>query len=440
MKKVFFRTGALAGLAVSVLALASCGSSEVDVKDLDGNSYKIAATEDSEAVSKAIVLAANSSAQETEGKLYAVGVDAKVNGNVTVEANGVTGTIVANANASAGASIGTATYAAYTPNEDGSYASADVKAATDLLKQNLGALVTAHGDVQFKNFGVDTTNKAFADLTDEEIKAIQDSVKAVDGKAVSADVKAFLYNDGYAYGEVNAKIPEEIAQLISSETQTNIEKYIKSAIPYDDMAPVVSTALNAYQTKSLADFVTYAKENIPGFEDFDLPEMPKFDATFYESDEYKTLVDVVEALGVKVSNVSNSNVTFEVEVTEPEVKEVAKKLAPEFSAAIGLVFSGEKTLFKASVTVDVVHGRFVSVHVSTDALDKIYTLASVVSSGLGSGIIGGFATAPEIPTLPFEEVEGSLSFELNFKYDGDVNVSATPDSSKTYVEQGAVIE
>ena len=442
MKKIFFRAGALTGLAVSALVLASCGSSEVEVKDLDGNSYKIAATEDSEAVSKAIVLAANSSTQETEGKFYAIGLDAKVNGNVTVEANGMTGTVVANASASAGASIGKATYAAYKANEDGAYAEADVKAATDLLKKNLGALVTAHGDAEFKNFSVDVTNKAYANYTDEEKEAIKNKFKAVDGKKASADAKAFLYNDGYAYAEVKANLPEEIAQLSGegTETKTNIEQYIKTAIPYDSMAPVISTALNVYQTKTLADFVTYAKENIPGFESINLPELPKFDAKFYESNEYKTLIEVVKALGVKVSNVSNGNVTFEVEVTEPEVKEAINKISPAIATVIGQLFSGDKTLFKASVTIDMAHGRFVSVNVSTDALDKIATVASYLVSSIVSGIVSGITgneSAPSMPTLPFDKLEGTLSFELNFKYDGDVNVSATPDSSKTYVEQGA---
>ena len=55
MKKVFMSAFALSSLALSTFALASCGGSkEAEVKDLDGNSYKIAATEDSEAVSKAL--------------------------------------------------------------------------------------------------------------------------------------------------------------------------------------------------------------------------------------------------------------------------------------------------------------------------------------------------------------------------------------------------
>lgn len=443
MKKIFLRTGALAGLAVSALALASCGSSEVEVKDLDGNSYKIAATEDSEAVSKAIVLAANSSTQETEGKFYAFGAEAKINANVTVESDGIKGTIVANASASAGATMGKATYAAYTPDEDGAYKEADVKAATDLLKKNLGALVTAHGEAQFKNFSVDVNNKAFADYTAEEKEEVKNKFKAVDGKTAKADVKAFLYNDGYAYGELNATLPKEIAQLSTEDTaeEAKMEQYVKAAVPFDEISPIVSTALNTYQTKTFADFITYAKENIPGFEGINLPELPKFDAKFYESNEYKALVDVVKELGVKVSNVSNGNVTFEVEVTEPEVKAAAEKVDPKSAAIIALLFSGDKSLFKASVTVDMAHGRLVSVNVSTEALDKIVTIAayavSSVVSGIISGITGSESSTPSLPTLPFQKLEGTLSFELNFKYDGDVNVSATPNSSKTYVEQGA---
>jgi hypothetical protein len=169
--------------------------------------------------------------------------------------------------------------------------------------------------------------------------------------------------------------------------------------------------------------------------------LPKFDAKFYESNEYKALVDVVKELGVKVSNVSNGNVTFEVDVTEPEVKAAAEKVDPKSAAVIALLFSGDKSLFKASVTVDMAHGRLVSVNVSTEALDKIVTIAayavSSVVSGIISGITGSESSTPSLPTLPFQKLEGTLSFELNFKYDGDVNVSATPDSSKTYVEQSA---
>ena len=56
MKKIFLRTGALAGLAVSALALASCGSSEVEVKDAAkqaGEELKQAAKDKAEEVTNA---------------------------------------------------------------------------------------------------------------------------------------------------------------------------------------------------------------------------------------------------------------------------------------------------------------------------------------------------------------------------------------------------
>ena len=90
MKKLFLRTGLFAGLAMSTIALASCGgSNEVELKDVDGNSYKISATEDSEAVTKAMVLVANN-ASKKETKQYAFSVDANAKANITLSAQGIT--------------------------------------------------------------------------------------------------------------------------------------------------------------------------------------------------------------------------------------------------------------------------------------------------------------------------------------------------------------
>lgn len=439
MKKLFLRTGLFAGLAMSTIALASCGgSNEVQLQDADGNTYKVAVTEDSDTVSKAMVLAA-ANATKGEEKQYAFSVDASVDAKITLEMEGIKGTVTAGAKAFVGASIGKDAYKAYEMGEEG-YAEADFTEATAALKKGLGFLATAEGNVKFSDLAVNEKAEVWTDASAEALAETKARVAGYNGKGANAKVRAFL-NDGTFYAEVEAKAAKE---LTDTEEDSEYNYYGKAALPLDEMSPMMATALHDFQTKSYSEFL---EAYLPMLSDMGLPvelpeELPTFEVNkaFFESDDYETLTKIVKALGVKISAINGSNVTFAVDITGNEVKEAVKAVNPALVLMLPADLSTDKTILSVSVTMNAVKGLVSQVKVSTEAVDVIASVAYQVAEMVISNMFGNQVKAMvnhlavEKSETPWDSLSGTFKFEANFKYDADVKVAATPNSAYTYVE------
>lgn len=434
MKKMFLRTGAFAGLAFSALALASCGgSSEVEVKDAQGNTVKISQTEDSEAVTKALVVVAQNGMTKTE-KNYAFSIDAKVDANINVSLQGITGNIAANASAYLGATLGNKTYKAYTPTEEG-YAEADNTEAAAFLKQNLGVLASLDGSVKFSNVTVDEKYEGFANYSKEMLDAVKDSVSGYNNKTATAKARAFLY-DGAFYVELDANAPKEMA---NAKEDLTLNYYGKAALPLDDMAAMISTALSDYQTLSYDELIEKYSSMLENF-GVSLPAMPmgsfSIPENFFTSEDYTKTVNAIKELGVKISAVENNNVTFSVDLTINKVLNAAKSYLGEEAvtaivSTLGLDDVNKDTTFLSlSISYDVVKNVVTQVKASSQALDTIATLVNAVAKVISmmQGSMSGTALIPE------GALTGNFSFEANFKFDGDVSFTATPNNSYEYVD------
>jgi hypothetical protein len=432
MKKAFMSVFAFSGLALSAFALASCGDAkEVEIKDLNGETYKISQTEDAQSVSKAMVLAVNQVVSSKTDKIYAIGLDASINGDITASSYGITGSVKSNNTISAGVSIGTKTYRDWTEEGVGDYD------YNQELKDNLSFYLSASSNSHCTSMTIDKYDDSFKNFTEEELESANKVISALNGKDLTANYRMYS-NGGYIYGEMDAEIPQDFANVftqVGNELEAINHTYVKAPYDFGDSAIQVFQVLNDYQTKSITEFYDTYGTLITGSMGVSFPSL-KFDENYFESKDYQTLVDMVSAIGVKVSNVSNGNVTFEVNVTEKEVVDFVKKLDDSDALLIAkAIFSGEKSLLDASITINVENGRLISFKLSSGALDIVPQMINVLVNVIIGGAFNKDKSVEEIlanmSPIPFE-LSGSISFEVNFKYNGDVKVAENPKSDKTY--------
>ena len=443
MKKVFMSTFALSSLALSTFALASCGvSHEVEVKDSKGNTYIIVATEDSEAVTKAAVLLEQNAINQN--KNYAVSIDANVDANVDFSMMGLKGTAVAKAKAYLGATIGTQKYKTYWKSVKmvdnnwnhriESYSDNDIAEAEEFLKQNLGFLASFDANVEFSNFSVDEESAYFDNYSQEEIQSFKEKYTKLNNKSADAKGRAFLY-DGEYYEEIDTFVPKELIQ-----TEEDAKKSVYSKSKYT--APDISNKLRNIQTASYEQLIekyTYGLTVLDFPVSSILKEMFIIPDDFLTSEDYQKAVDVVKALGIKISSVNDNNVTFTVDIALNKVLEVLKPSLGETQVnallpSLGLdKINKDTTFLSLSVTYDAVKNTVTQVKLSSEALDSLGSIVSVVikyaSMMTDSSSIG-------MASMPFESLSGNFTFEANFKVDGDVSFNATPDANKTYVDMG----
>lgn len=472
MKKLFLSAGAFAGLAMSALALASCGESketvttgstvtttsnptpttteapkEVEVKDLDGKAYTIAPTANVDAVSKALILTSKNTLAETQEKIYAIEADLALNGNLSVTSlGGFNFKAELNGTAKAGVSIGKHKYARLTGDEV--LTEAEYKKLQDEFFENFQLLAEADGSIKFTEMSIDEKFERFAELDKDVLAKDKEIIARVAGQSATARAKAFIY-EGYGYTEVDAEAPKELVSYSLNdgnyyEAWVNyFHKYEKTNIQtMGSSSAMVTDLFGDYQELSLAGFV---EENADMFnralDGMGLPlsisslapvfEFSNIDATFFDSDAYKMVKTVVETLGVSVSDVKDGVVTFAVEINEEEIPALAKKLnvaemvgVDNLDAILSALFSSEKSLLGVSVSIDAATGRFTNVTLTLDNIARIVTLLNAARTSLPRTI------SMYVP----EEASGSLKLALDLKYNDDVNLTATPNPALTYVD------
>jgi hypothetical protein len=191
MKKAFMSVFAFSGLALSAFALASCGDAkEIEIKDLNGETYKISQTEDAQSVSKAMVLAVNQVISSKTDKIYAIGLDASINGDITASSYGITGSVKSNNTISAGVSIGTKTYRDWTEEGVGDYD------YNQELKDNLSFYLSTSSNSHCKSMTIDKYDDSFKNFTEEELESANKVISALNGKDLTGNYRMYS-NGGY---------------------------------------------------------------------------------------------------------------------------------------------------------------------------------------------------------------------------------------------------
>jgi hypothetical protein len=229
--------------------------------------------------------------------------------------------------------------------------------------------------------------------------------------------------------------------MANAKEDLDLNYYGKMALPLDDMAAMVSTALSDYQTLSYAEFIEKYSSMLEMF-NISFPTIPMGSLSipdeFFTREDYTKVVNAVKALGVKISSVNNNNVTFSVDLTVNKLLEAAKSYLGEEAvrrtamvSTLGLDNVNKDTTFLSlPISYDVVKNVVTQVKASSQPVDVIATLVNVVANVISmmQGSTGGTALIPE------GALTGNFSFEANFKVDGDVSFTAAPNSSYEYAD------
>lgn len=450
MKKNFLRASAFAGLAVSVVVLASCGENvdltttgtentttevlptttsttevyvpeTVDILDVNGEVFTVSETKDADVVTKALLYSALAGLQN-EKTPYAIGLDANLVGSVTVAGSGVTGTISADVNTAVKASIGEEAYTAYdleTATEE------DFANALEELNR-IAAVLTLNGGVKFTDFSIDEKDAFFTKHPGalEEIKA---SVEELSKEEVAAAIRVFLH-EGTAYGEFDVHFPEMISDAFNLHMQEDIEYTPKAEGLFNSVAPMATTILSDYQKLSLIDFYNKYVEIIEFDDDSFIQPTPidlsMINADFFESDEYQMVVSFVEALGLEISEIKDGVAKFDLDITGAKVKSFLKMIGQDkIATVVNALLPNDVSLLKISVSVDLANARLTQISVATDEIETIGNVALAYAA----------LNLPENAELGISSVKGAISLTIDVTYDADVDAVALPKEDVEYV-------
>ena len=452
MKKNFLKASAFAGLALSALVLASCGENAltstevvnptttealptttelpttsadmpetVEITDLDGKVFTVSETKDANVVTKALLLSALSGVQ-AEKSPYAIALDAILLGSITAEGSGVTGTITANVNASAAASIGKNPYTAFDVTKD--LTDEEIEKAVAEVN-NIAAVATLKGGVNFSDFVINEKDPFFT-KNPEALEQIKPQVEALAKEYVDADLRVFL-KDNTAYGEFFAHIPDMILEVVKAKVESDIEFTPKAEGVFTKIAPMATTVLNDYQNLSLINFYNKYVEMIDFGDDAKVKLAPldlsMVNAEFFESEVYEMVVSFVEMLGIEISEINDGVATFSLDITGAKVKSFLKQIGQDKIATMAnALLPNDVSLAKIALNVDLAKARLNHFEVYTDAIETIGNLVLAYAA----------LQMPEDETLPVESVKGSLGLAIDVKYDADVNAVAEPKEGIEY--------
>ena len=439
MKKNLLKASAFLGLAISAFVLASCGESAeastevvnttttetlpateemsetVEITDLDGKVFTISETKDANVVTKALLLSALNGVK-SEKNPYAIAFDAKVNGNVSVEANGVTGTIDADVKASVAASIGDKPYTGFDVTKE--LTEEEINKAI-LEVNNIAAVASLKGEILFSDFVIDEKDPIF---TEDPTLLDQAKKQALAKDKIDADIRVFI-KENTAYGEFFAHIPE----AISSKDESDIQYTPKTEGIFTDIAPMVTTALSDYQNSSLINFYNKYVEMMEFDENAKVKlepiDLSMVNAEFFESEEYQRIVSLVETLGIEISEIKDGVATVSFDITGAKVKNFLKLIGQDsIATVVNPLLPNDESLAKIALTVDLAKARLNHFEISIDEIETIGSVALVVAA----------LYMPEDAVLPVDSVKGSISLTIDVKYDADVNAVAEPKEGIEY--------
>lgn len=438
-------------LAFATVALASCDKNEVEVKDLDGSTYKICATEDSTSVAKAIVLATKAEKENENNILYALGLSVNFSANSDFSLMGTKGTFEINASADIAGTIGNEKYKKYEKekfNEDdyhGSYSFKDVKEATTQLKNNIKFASAVNFGATLKNVKTDdewiNKNKTLLGISDDDIKELKEDAKKLDNSNIKFKEDTYL-DDFSIYTETSLDMSDNIKDAIKDafaglsmpKMEFEKETYSKLKLNFDEYRPEISNMVAHYQeTGSFAEDsrpkILNSMEDICFNPNSGFVSKDKLDKKYYESEEFKEIEKTIKKYGVSISNVKNEEVTFSFGLTRNDLYE-------------GLLLTQNNTFNKSDekiltvkATVDALTGKLLSFVLEGNNLgDSIKVLSNYLPDTILSLNIKEVDTLISVIDL-LPEISGKCSLSINLKYDDKVTVKTKKhDSNKEYEE------
>ncbi len=436
MKKLFLSMGAIAGVAVSALTLASCGgNNEAVVTGADGKEVKIVVTDDATEVSKALLAVASSAASNKE-TYYSVGVDASLDASVKADYMGASFDLSANATASVYGTIGKNNYTDYSAVEEPT--EAQITAAKNAISSNVDLEAKANAEV--------TLNATFSDEMKSQMgEAATQYEAAFKNQKLTASAAAFTEDNLTMYTEANLECTQGIYDFVTmmsgkelipgAEAQDGkykVDMYynLGEANIKDEDALQINSLLAAYQTNDLNAVLAMLGVDTSVI----APTTETTTVNVYESDEFKALVAGVQMLGVKVSDVKNGDVTFSL-----DAKGSLLNTAMSIINSKQIVPHGDQI----AITTAMYNGATTTTGIFDE--DTVYASASLkigAATGLPKnitigtenikGIVNAYLGASTSESAEIVK-SGSINLSLDFKYNDDVKFTKTKTAGKTYV-------
>ena len=426
MKKLFLSMGAIAGVAVSALTLASCGgNNEAVVTGADGKEVKIVVTDDATEVSKALLAVASSAASNKE-TYYSVGVDASLDASVKADYMGASFDLSANATASVYGTIGKNNYTDYSAVEEPT--EAQITAAKNAISSNVDLEAKANAEV--------TLNATFSDEMKSQMgEAATQYEAAFKNQKLTASAAAFTEDNLTMYTEANLECTQGIYDFVTmmsgkelipgAEAQDGKYKMdmyynLGEANIKDEDALQINSLLAAYQTNDLNAVLAMLGMDTSII----APTTETTTVNVYESDEFKALVAGVQMLGVKVSDVKNGDVTFSLDAKGSLLNTAMSVIKPNQVVAFDGVeettgIFDENTVYaSASLKIGAATGLPKNITIGTE------NIKGIVNAYLGA------STSESVEVVK----SGSSNLSLDFKYNDDVKFTKTKTAGKTYVD------
>lgn len=436
MKKLFLSMGAIAGVAVSALTLASCGgNNEAVVTGADGKDVKIVVTDDATEVSKALLAVASSAASNKE-TYYSVGVDASLDASVKADYMGASFDLGANVTASVYGTIGKNNYTDYSAVEEPT--EAQITAAKNAISSNVDLEAKANAEV--------TLNATFSDEMKSQMgEAATQYEAAFKNQKLTASAAAFTEDNLTMYTEANLECTQGIYDFVTmmsgkelipgaeaEDGKYKVDMYynLGEANIKDEDALQINSLLAAYQTNDLNAVLTMLGVDTSVI----APTTATTTVNVYESDEFKALVAGVQMLGVKVSEVKNGDVTFSLDAKGSLLNTAmsiinSKQIVPHGDIAITTaMFNGVTTTTTGIFDENTVYASASLKIGAATGLPKNITIGTDNIKGIVNAYLGA-STSESAEIVK----SGSINLSLDFKYNDDVKFTKTKTAGKTYV-------
>lgn len=415
MRKNFLRCSLIAGITASTFVLASCGG-KTQVKDADGKTYDIVATEDPDTVAKAYLLSTygistNKNTYATEvGYTYKSNLHKKYSDVIEIDCkNEFSGKVAY--------TIGNEPYKTYEPTETG-YTEEQINEATATLRKNLGLIFDLKSETSYSNLTYN--EEAIKAMPSSEM--ILGSLKKFDAsKKATFDSKVFLSN-GDLYIECNQHTPKELAIGNGSLPEEDMD--LSQAYTYKPNYMVAPALCTGYANLGSMEYIEQTLSSVnPSF------GVIKYNEEYFKSDAYKNVVDAIKAVGLKIADVNNDKIKFEVELTGAETNKLLSD-----SLKMEEICKPEEVVLKSSFVIDTKNARFESSEATLQSFGVVKALSQQLMNYTDNIPVFGQYLKGILTEFASAEITGSATLKLTCKYDSQVNISAKPDENKTYTE------
>lgn len=455
MKKIFLRGGALAGLAMATVVLASCNGNDAptttqtnvppttettssthvvetehEMTGIDGKTFKVSKTKDSALVTKALIASALQEAAVKENKFYAVGADAAFTYDLNFNYNSgaFEADVKGGATAAANFTIGKDAYVNYMPKQEtpvtpepapavqsvrnllfgeaetttttGEAELSDEEkaqiAAYKQIKENLAASITTSANAKISNVKAYPSKLTNEKLSEAQIKSLTELFASLNDKEYSATASAFLYQSDL-YAQYDYTYPEEVMAILPYFTSNKKKAKVVNSAPLVKEAEATTTTTTTETTTEERVTKGNIKSTLP-------------------------LADMATTISTYLSLYQTESVYDLLKIAAPMVikdKETLDKIPEKFDAEFFTedVLAMVQNVVKAlGVEITSVEDGVVKFEIAIDG-EKIADVLSAINAPVNSTIVGFASTLAEVLKI-------SVTFDMNASRLVQVKVSS----------------